>query len=120
MDDGVVAVSRKAVARVVAILKELGPYLGLFLNDSKCEENKNSIPQGMKWSNTPNLEILGAPIRDLIFCTKFVANQCAKACALLSNCSRLVPKTHRLRIYCFASVAASGTPGQSNSTFLGC
>ena len=37
MDDGVVAGSEKAVARVIAILKELGPHLGLFLNDSKCE-----------------------------------------------------------------------------------
>ena len=57
MDDGVVAGSEKAAARVIAILKELGPHLGLFLNVSKCEVfskgNMNSFPQGMKRSNTP-------------------------------------------------------------------
>ena len=34
MDDGVVAGTRKAVARAIAILKELGPH---FLNDSIYE-----------------------------------------------------------------------------------
>ena len=89
MDDGVIAGSEKAVASVITILKELGPHLGLFLNDSKCEVyskgNMNSFPQGMKRSNTPILEVLGAPIGDIIFCAKFVANQRAKARALLSR-----------------------------------
>ena len=93
MDDGVVAGSEKAVVRVIAILKELGPHLGLFLNDSKCEVfskgNMNSFPQG---SNTPNLEVLGAPIGDIIFCAKFVANQRAKARALLSRLQQVGSK----------------------------
>ena len=79
MDDGAVAGSEKAVARVITILSELGPQLGLFLNFSKCEVfskgNLNSFPPGMKRSNTPNMEILGA----ILFCAKFVANQRAKA-----------------------------------------
>ena len=37
MDDGVVAGTRNAVARVIAIIKEQGPHLGLFIKDPKCE-----------------------------------------------------------------------------------
>ena len=43
----------------------------------------HSFPPGMKRSNTPNMEILGAPIGDILFCAKFVANQRAKANVLL-------------------------------------
>ena len=68
MDDGVVAGSGKeAIAREIAILKELG----LFLNYSKCKVslkgNLNSFSQCMKWSNT-------ASIGDIIFCAIFVTN----------------------------------------------
>ena len=35
MNDGVVAGSGKAAARVIAILKDLGTHLDIFLNDSK-------------------------------------------------------------------------------------
>ena len=52
----------------------------------------NSFPQGMKRSNTPNLEVLGAPIGDIIFCAKFVANQRAKARALLSRLQQVGSK----------------------------
>ena len=52
-----------------------------------------SFPQGMKRSNTPNLEVLGHPIGDMIFCAKFVANQRAnKACALLSRLQQVGSK----------------------------
>ena len=89
MDDGAVAGSEKAVARVITMLSELGLQLGLFLNVSKCKVfpkgNMNSFPPGMKRSNTPNMEVLGAPIWDILFCAKFVANQRAKANVLLSR-----------------------------------
>ena len=52
----------------------------------------NSFPQGMKRSNTPNLEVLGAPIGDIIFCAKFVANQRAKARALISRLQQVGSK----------------------------
>eukprot|EP00731_Ephydatia_muelleri_P024931 Em0017g14a len=96
MDDGAVAGSEKAVARVITILSELGPQLGLFLNVSKCEVfskgNMNSFPPGMKRSNTPNMEVLGAPIGDILFCAKFVANQRAKANVLLSRLQQVGSK----------------------------
>ena len=42
MDDGVVAGTRNAVARVIAIIKEQGPHLGLFIKDPKCDLNSFS------------------------------------------------------------------------------
>eukprot|EP00731_Ephydatia_muelleri_P034188 Em0050g6a len=96
MDDGAVAGSEKAVARVITILSELGPQLGLFLNVSKCEVfskgNMNSFPPGMKRSNTPNMEVLEAPIGDILFCAKFFANQRAKANVLLSRLQQVGSK----------------------------
>ena len=78
MDDGVVAGTGNAVARVIAIIKEQGPHLGLFIKYSKCELFSkcylNSFPLQMKRSNTANLVLLGAPIRDLIFSAKFISN----------------------------------------------
>ena len=62
IDDGVVAGTGNAVARVIAIIKEQGPHLGLFIKDSKCELfskcNLNSFPLQMKRSNTANLVLL--------------------------------------------------------------
>ena len=99
MDDGVVA---GTVARE-------GPHLGLFIKDSKCELfskcKLNSFPLQMKRSNKANLVLLGAPIGDLIFCAKFISSLCSVTC--FPGCSRLVPKTPRLPICCYASVAAS-------------
>ena len=37
VDGGVVAGTGNAVARVIAIIKEQGPHLGLFIKDSICE-----------------------------------------------------------------------------------
>ena len=52
-----------AVARVIAIIKEQGPHLGLFIKDSKCELfskcNLNSFPLQMKKFNTANLVFWG-------------------------------------------------------------
>ena len=83
MDDGVVAGTRNAVARVIPIIKEQGPPLGLYIKDPQCElfskGNLNSFPVQMKRSNTQNLVLLGAPIGDLIFCAKFIANLRSKS-----------------------------------------
>ena len=96
MDDGVVAGTRNAVARVIAIIKEQGPHLGLFIKDPKCElfskGDLNSFPVQMKRSNTPNLVLLGAPIGDLIFCAKFIANLRTKSRGLLSRLQQIGPK----------------------------
>ena len=111
MDDGVVAGTRNAVARVIAIIKEQGPHLGLFIKDPKCElfskGNLNSFPVQMKRSNTPNLVLLGAPIGDLIFCAKFIANLRSKSRGLLSRLQQIGPKDPRLHICCYTSVVAS-------------
>ena len=96
MDDGVVAGTGNAVARVIAIIKEQGPHLGLFIKDSKYELfstcNLNSFPLQMKRSNTANLVLLGAPIGDLIFCAKFISSLRSKICDLLSRLQQIGPK----------------------------
>ncbi|KAL5505862.1 hypothetical protein EMCRGX_G007399 [Ephydatia muelleri] len=67
----------------------MGPSLRLFVNVSKCElfgcGDLSSFPPEMKVSRVPNLVILGAPIGDLIFCAKFVAQKRADAAVLLSQ-----------------------------------
>ena len=37
IDDGVVAETKLALAKVFSIIQELGPPLGLFINAGKCE-----------------------------------------------------------------------------------
>ena len=56
MDNGVVAGSGKAVARVIAILKELGPRLGFFLNDSNCKTLSSPLKAGQHQSRFPLFE----------------------------------------------------------------
>ena len=96
MDDGVVAGTRDAMARVIAIIKEQGPHLGLFIKDPNCELfskcNLNFFPVQMKRSNTPSLVLLGAPIGDLIFCAKLIANLRSKIRCLLSRLQQIGPK----------------------------
>ncbi|KAL5463779.1 hypothetical protein EMCRGX_G032713 [Ephydatia muelleri] len=69
------------------------PPLGLFVNPTKCElfglADLNSFPIKMKRSNVPHLEILGAPIGDLIFCAKIVAQKRAIALMLLNQQSEV-------------------------------
>eukprot|EP00731_Ephydatia_muelleri_P000193 Em0001g193a len=72
LDDGVLSGHSQAVTRAVTLIQEMGPSLGLFINVSKCElfghGDLSSFPPEMKVSRVPNLEILGAPIGDPIFC----------------------------------------------------
>ena len=127
MDDGAVAGSEKAVARVITILSELGPQLGLFLNVSKCEVffkgNMNSFPPGMKRSNTPNMEdmeVLGAlPSGISCFVLNLLQISTPRQMFCSQGCSKLDPKTHRLLICCFASVVTS-VKWSICTTILGC
>ena len=89
LDDGVLLGHSQAVNRALTLIQEMGPSLGLFVNVSKCElfgcGDLSSFPPEMKVSRVPNLVILGAPIGDLIFCAKFVAQKRADAAVLLSQ-----------------------------------
>ena len=89
LDDGVLSGHSQAVTRAVTLIQEMGPSLGLFINVSKCElfghGDLSSFPPEMKVSRVPNLEILGAPIGDPIFCAKFLAQKRADAAKLLSQ-----------------------------------
>ncbi|KAL5474616.1 hypothetical protein EMCRGX_G026588 [Ephydatia muelleri] len=66
IDDGVVAGPVAAIARVLAIIQESGPPLGLNINIAKCElfssRDLSSFPEEMRRSNVPHFEILGTPI----------------------------------------------------------
>ena len=67
------------VVRALHLIEELGPHLGLFINYPKCEvfsRNGCSLfPASVKSSFLPNLEILGAPIGDLVHCSRFFAEK---------------------------------------------
>ena len=60
---------------------------------AKCElfsrHDLEDFPVDMKVCHEPNLEILGAPIGDVIFCAKFLAEKRAKAVRLLSQLSEV-------------------------------
>ena len=89
IDDGVVAGPVAAIARVLAIIQESGPPLGLNINIAKCElfssRDLSSFPEEMRRSNVPHFEILGAPIGDLVFCATFVAQKQSEASKLLKE-----------------------------------
>ena len=88
IDDGVVAGPIPAIARVLSIIQELGPQLGLFINSAKCElfsaSDLSLFPIEMKKSNVPHFEILGAPIGDMV-CAKYVAQKLAEATKVLKE-----------------------------------
>eukprot|EP00731_Ephydatia_muelleri_P016164 Em0009g588a len=81
LDDGVLAGERSAVIRALHLIEELGPYLGLHINFSKCElfsRNGNShFPPVVESSLLPNMDILGVPIGDFVHCSRFIAEKCA-------------------------------------------
>ena len=88
-DDGVVAGPISAVLRVISIIKDLGPHLGLHINLSKCElfsvNDISRFPDGMKKSNVPHFDILGAPKGDFLFCAKYIAQKRTDASKLLQQ-----------------------------------
>ena len=71
IDDGVVAGLISAVLRVLSIIKDLGPPLGLHINLSNCElfsaNYLSRFSDEMKKSYVPHFDILGAPIGDYYF-----------------------------------------------------
>ena len=86
IDDGVVAA---AIARVLAIIQERRLPLGLNIIIAKCDlfslRDLSSFAEEMRQSNVPHFEILGAPIGDLMFCAKFVAQKQSEASKLLKE-----------------------------------
>ncbi|KAL5517624.1 hypothetical protein EMCRGX_G003206 [Ephydatia muelleri] len=101
LDDGVLLGHSQAVNRALTLIQEMGPSLGLFVNVSKCElfgcGDLSSFPPEMKVSRVPNLVIVGAPIGDLIFCAKFVAQKRADAAVLLSQLAEVGAERRILR-----------------------
>ena len=65
------------------------PSLGTHINLAKCELfshfGNSMFPPAVKFSHHPNLEILGAPTGDYLYCSKFIAGKCADARKLLSS-----------------------------------
>ena len=88
-DDGVLAGPISAVHRALALIKVIGPPLGLFVNMSKCEVFSRSdlslFPSDMKQSHNPNIEILGIPIGDKDFCSAFISRKRSEARPLLER-----------------------------------
>ena len=93
LDDGTLAGLKVAVNHAIHLIQQLGPSLGLGINMAKCElfsrHDLEDFPVDMKVCHEPNLEILGAPIGDVIFCAKFLAEKRAKAVRLLSQMSEV-------------------------------
>ena len=87
LDDGVVAGPSLAVQKVLALIEEKGPPLGLLVNFSKCEvfspTDVNLFRGELIRSSSPNIVILGVPIGDLEFCSNYISNKCASAKLLL-------------------------------------
>ena len=85
---GAIAGTEFAVLRAMHLIEELGPALGIFINLPKCEffsriEMSSTFPVLIKISWVPHFDILGAPIGDFLFCSKFITprhkSDCLKA-----------------------------------------
>ena len=88
LDDGVMAGPRSSLCRILSLLQEEGPALGIIVNLPKCEafsqHGLDMFPLRMKKSDKPSLEILGIPIGDQEFCSSFISKKHTKAKILLS------------------------------------
>ena len=87
---GVLAGTKSAVFRAMRLIEELGPPLDIFINLAKYElfsrnELSSIFPVVIKSSQVPHFEILGAPIGDFLFCSKFIASRHKIASKLLSK-----------------------------------
>ena len=73
--DGALAGSRPAVLLALHLIEEMGPALGLHVNLAKCElfsrKGNTSFPPDVRCSLLPNSDILGAPIDDYLYRSKF-------------------------------------------------
>ena len=97
-----------AVHRALALIKVIGPPLGLFVNMSKCEVFSRSdlsfFPIDMQQSHNPNIEILGIPISDKDFCSAFISRKRSEQDPCLKDLRKLVQWTLRLLFNTFAYV----------------
>ena len=88
LDDGVMAGPRSSLCRILSLIQEEGPALGIIVNLPKCEafsrHGLDMFPLRMKKSDKPSLEILGIPIGDQEFCSSFISKKHTKAKILLS------------------------------------
>ena len=86
-------VGPKAAVNRAILIQQVGPPLELRINPTKCElisrGNLDGFPADMKMHHEPNFEILGAPIGDVIFCAKYLAQKRAKAVKLQPQLSRV-------------------------------
>eukprot|EP00731_Ephydatia_muelleri_P000323 Em0001g323a len=72
-----------------ALLEECATHFLNFFSAPVGQGDLDGFPANMKRSHEPNCEILGAPIGDVIFCAKFLAQKRAKAVRLLSQLSEV-------------------------------
>ena len=88
LDDGAVAGPRSSLYRILTLLQEEGPALGIIINLPKCEvfsrHGLDMFPLNIKKSDKPNMEILGIPIGDRDFCSS-ISKKHSKAKILLSQ-----------------------------------
>ncbi|KAL5479415.1 hypothetical protein EMCRGX_G022935 [Ephydatia muelleri] len=77
LDDGVLAGPKHAVLRALSIIEDLGLSLGIFINLSKCDLFSHS--DVMKASHV-QLDILGTPIGDYLYCTEFLPQNVLNFC----------------------------------------
>ena len=86
-DDGAIAGPKLAVIRALSIVQDLGPPNGLFVNTSKCDlcstGDLSIFPPEIKSSKVLNVEIIGAPIDDFVFCAKYASQKRAEIQGLL-------------------------------------
>ena len=79
---------RSSLCRILSLLQEEGPALGIIVNLPKCEafsrHGLDMFPLRMKKSDKPSLEILGIPIGDQEFRSSFISKKHTKAKILLS------------------------------------
>ena len=89
LDDGILAGPSSHVRKALSLLIELGPPLGLHVNIKKCEVFSSGclthFPMEMKQSSKPNLEILGIPIGDSVFCRAVLDRKRSEAGVLLKR-----------------------------------
>ena len=89
LDGGAVAGPRSSLCRILTLLQEEGPALGIIINLPKCEvfsrHGLDMFPLNIKKSDKPNMEILGIPIGDLDYFSSFISIKHSKAKILLSQ-----------------------------------
>ena len=89
LDDGVLAGPRSALLRVISLLQQDGPSLGLFINVGKCEiyscNHLEGFPEQIVKSNKACFVILGIPIGDAEFCASFISSKRVESKLLLDK-----------------------------------